>query len=98
MAGAFIKSICFYICLFFQIHEHDIKYLPEVLAEKALLLPELLQKSRASNTGKKNVFFFDFISGFCVEIYLASLIQTSITISPVISAFYSIKWYHDING
>ena len=35
---------------------------------------------------------------FMVATYLASLIQESNSASPVISAFYAIKWYHDING
>jgi len=35
---------------------------------------------------------------FVVAIYLASLIQFSLTPSPVISAFYAITWFHDING
>lgn len=33
-----------------------------------------------------------------VAIYLASLIQTANTPSPVIAAFYAIKWFHDIMG
>lgn len=37
-------------------------------------------------------------SVFPVAIYLASLIQTVNSPSPVIAAFYAIKWFHDING
>ena len=35
---------------------------------------------------------------FPVAIYLASLIQTVNSFSPVIAAFYAIKWFHDIYG
>lgn len=35
---------------------------------------------------------------FVVAIYLASLIQTVNSTSPVLAAFYSIKWHHEING
>jgi hypothetical protein len=33
-----------------------------------------------------------------VAIYLASIIQTANTPSPVINSFYSIKWYHELLG
>ena len=33
-----------------------------------------------------------------VAIYLSSLIQSAHTPAPLISAFYAIKWYHDIFG
>ena len=33
---------------------------------------------------------------FTVAIYLSSLIQSCKRPSPLISAFYAIKWYHDI--
>lgn len=35
---------------------------------------------------------------FPVSLYLVSLIQSVCTPSPVITAFYAIKWYHDICG
>lgn len=35
---------------------------------------------------------------FTVAIYLASLIQTANSPSPVIAAFYAIKWFHDMYG
>ena len=34
---------------------------------------------------------------FSFELYLVSLIQTASTPSPVITAFYSIKWVHEIS-
>ena len=33
---------------------------------------------------------------FHVALYLASLIQTAQTNSPIVNAFYSIKWYHEL--
>lgn len=33
---------------------------------------------------------------FHVALYLASLVQTANTPSPVVNAFYSIKWFHDL--
>lgn len=39
--------------LFFQVHKAEIGALPEVLAGKVDLLPDLLQKRRALNTGRK---------------------------------------------
>jgi integrase len=33
-----------------------------------------------------------------VALYLSSLIQTARTPAPVITAFYAIKWFHDLNG
>lgn len=35
---------------------------------------------------------------FPVAIYLASLIQSANTPAPVVTAFYSIKFYHEIAG
>ena len=35
---------------------------------------------------------------FHVALYLASLVQTANSPSPVINAFYSIKWYHELFG
>jgi hypothetical protein len=37
-------------------------------------------------------------SAFPVALYLTSLIQSANSASPVISAYYSLKWFHDING
>lgn len=48
---------CF-IRLFFQIHADEIEALPEVLAEKVYLLPDLLRKSRAQGTDKKYSYAF----------------------------------------
>ena len=101
--------------MFFQIHENDIKMLPESMVGGACLLPELLQKSRVDSTVKKYGHAFEKFrkwvicnglgssdalpaKAFMVATYLASLIQESNSASPVISAFYAIKWYHDING
>ncbi|XP_053391932.1 uncharacterized protein LOC128554660 [Mercenaria mercenaria] len=94
-------------------YKDDIDELPEVLADKVDLLPDLLRKSRAENTSRKYGNSFSrwerwakcngFGSGdilpakaFPFAIYLASLIQTSNTPSPVISAFYAAKWFHDL--
>jgi integrase len=49
--NVFIKF--FILNLFFQIHKNEIDELPSVLADKIDLLPEVLMKSRASNTSKK---------------------------------------------
>ena len=101
--------------MFFQIHENDIRDLPEVMAEGVHLLPDLLKKSRADSTNKKyECAFFRFhkwaISNglgssdtlpakqFPVAIYLSSLIQTVSSPSPVVAAYYAIKWYHDMYG
>lgn len=35
---------------------------------------------------------------FPVALYLTSIIQSANSVSSVISAYYSIKWFHDING
>ena len=95
-------------------HRDEIQQLPEGLAGKAILLPELLRNSRADSTDKKHtgvsVRFQKWVYSnnlgskyvlpakpFVVAIYLAHLIQSSQTPSPVISAFYVIKWFHDIN-
>jgi hypothetical protein len=37
-------------------------------------------------------------SAFPVALYLTSLSQSANSASPVISAYYSLKWIHDING
>jgi len=110
------KFNCFVsLRLFLQVHRDEIQQLPEGLAGKAILLPELLRNSRADSTDKKYTGAFvrfqkwvysnnlgsrDVLPAkpFVVAIYLASLIQSSQTPSPVISAFYAIKWFHDING
>lgn len=89
--------------------------MPKPLADKAHLLPDLLQKSRANSTTQKyrNSFakfqLWASVNGlgsgdtlparaFTVAIYLASLIQSANSVSPIISAYYGIKWYHDIHG
>ena len=111
-----INSKCFFsIHLFLQFHHEEIEDLPEVLADKVVLLPEILRRSRADNTCRK------YESGFLrwkkwaecngvgsryilpaqvlpVALYLVSLIQTASTASPVITAFYAIKWFHEICG
>ena len=101
--------------MFFQIHETDIKMLPEAMDDGACILPELLQKSRADSTVKKYGHAFEKVRKWVicnglgssdalpaeacmVATYLASLIKESNSSSSVISAFYAIKWYHDING
>ncbi|XP_068240109.1 uncharacterized protein [Palaemon carinicauda] len=98
-----------------EIHKTKIDQLPEVMAGKVHLLPNLLKKSRADSTSSKYhgafVRFQKWVScnglgsgdalpakSFIVAIYLASLIQSVNSPSPVIAAFYAIKWYHDING
>jgi integrase len=107
----------FFLCLhmFFQIHGRDVERLPEALADRAHLLPELLRKSRADSTTKKYESAFTRFHKWAlsnglgsgdvlparaltVAIYLASLIQNSNSSSSVISAYYAIKWYHEING
>lgn len=103
----------FIIRLFSQTHKDEIDALPEVLAEKVDLLPELLRKSRADSTSRKYENSFSRwekwakgnglgsgdifpAKAFPFAIYLASLIQTANTPSPVISAFYAVKWFHDL--
>ena len=39
--------------MFFQVHADEIQELPEVLADRVYLLPDVLQKSRADSTNKK---------------------------------------------
>ncbi|XP_068203660.1 uncharacterized protein [Palaemon carinicauda] len=94
-------------------HKVDIEALPEVLAGKVDLLPDLLQKSRAVSTSRKyeNSFIrwnkWALNSGlgredilpakaFTVAIYLCSLIQCASSPASVISAFYAIKWFHEM--
>ena len=101
--------------MFFQVHADEIQELPEVLADRVYLLPDVLQKSRADSTNKKYSSAFlrfhkwalcnELGSGdilpakiFPVAIYLASLIQTANSPGPVITAFYAIKWFHDLYG
>ena len=95
-----------------QAFRHDIVTLPEALAEKVDLLPELLVESRSSGTVKN--YFSSFMrwkvwarangisedeilpaKAFHVALYLASLVQCSRSPSPVISAFYALKWAHN---
>ena len=35
---------------------------------------------------------------FTVALYLVSVIQTTSSPSPVVTAFYAIKWHHDMFG
>ena len=35
---------------------------------------------------------------FPVALYLVSVMQSASSPSPVLSAFYSLKWFHDIHG
>ena len=46
------------IYLFLQTHKHEIDGLPEVLMEKAALLPDLLRESRADSTNSKYRYGF----------------------------------------
>ena len=47
--------------MFFQVHADEIQELPEVLADRVYLLPDVLQKSRADGTNKKySSAFFTF--------------------------------------
>ena len=104
-----------YLHLFFQAFHQDIATLPEALAEKVDLLPDLLAQSKSSGTIKnylnsflrwKKWAFAQDISheyilpakAFHVALYLASLVQTSRSPSPVISAFYGLKWVHNYIG
>lgn len=103
------------ILLFFQTHREEIEALPEVLADRVDLLPDILRHSRADSTGGKyeNAFMrwkrWALSNGLRsseilpakalpVAIYLVSLIQTAKTPSPIISAFYGIKWMHNTCG
>lgn len=98
-----------------QSHQNEIDDLPEVLADKVVLLPEILRRSRADNSCRKYELGFlrwkKWAEGngvesrhilpaqvFPVALYLVSLIQTASTPSPVITAFYAIKWVHEICG
>lgn len=96
-----------------QSYADDIAELPDVLVERASLIPDLLRCSRADNTSISYKRGFnrwkqwalshglevrDVLPAkpFHVAIYLASLIQTANSPSPIINAFYSIKWFHDL--
>lgn len=102
-----------YIRLFFQSYAHDIEQLPDVLADKISLLPELLKESRATNTclgykrGFKRWRSWALSNGleskdtlparaFHVALYLASIVQSANTHSPITNAYYSIKWFHEL--
>ncbi|XP_052253990.1 uncharacterized protein LOC127860151 [Dreissena polymorpha] len=91
----------------------EVDGLPEVLAEKVSLLPELLKVTKAENThlsykrGFNRWRRWGYANGlssgdalpakaFQVALYLASIIQTASSASPIINAFYSIKYYHDL--
>lgn len=106
-------SHSWYIHLFFQSYSEDIEQLPDVLADKVSLLPDLLKDSRAENTcsaykrGFKRWRCWALSNGleskdalparaFHVALYLASLVQSANTHSPVTHAFYSIKWFHEL--
>ena len=99
--------------LFFQRYGSEVDGLPEVLAEKVSLLPELLKVTKAENTyisykrGFNRWRRWGYANGlssgdalpakaFQVALYLASIIQTANSASPIINAFYSIKYYHDL--
>lgn len=101
--------------MFHQAHKDEIDELPEVLAEKVALLPDLLRESRANGTNQKYSNGFKRwakwaqASGLGISdilpakplqtaLYLLSVIQSARTPSPVVTAFYSIKWFHEING
>ena len=49
----FVSNFLFFVHIFFQTHADDIRELPEVLAARVHLLPDILRKSRADSTDKK---------------------------------------------
>ncbi|XP_068204659.1 uncharacterized protein [Palaemon carinicauda] len=99
----------------FQCFSDDIEELPEVLAEKVPLIPELRVSVRADSTTKSYMNAFqrwkfwassnsvredDILPAkpFIFALYLCSLVQSASTPSPVIKAFYSVKYVHDLYG
>ena len=99
----------FLLRTFLQSHQEEIKALPDVLTDKVVLLLEILRRSRADNSCRKyELGFLRWKNGlnpmgwgvgiFCLlRCFLLRCIQTASTPSPVITAFYSIKWVHDIS-
>ena len=47
------NAFLFSVHIFFQVYAEDIRELPEVLADRVHLLPEVLRKSRSDSTDKK---------------------------------------------
>lgn len=99
--------------MFFQRYNDDVEGLPDVLADKISLLPELLSETRAKSTctSYKRAFkrwsSWALCNGltsrdilpakaFHVALYMTSLIQTANTPSPIVNAFFAIKWFHDL--
>ncbi|XP_068236956.1 uncharacterized protein [Palaemon carinicauda] len=101
--------------MLFQCFSDDIEELPEVLAEKVPLIPELLVSARADSTTISYMNSFQMIEvlGVCNSVgeedifpakpfifalYLCSLVQSTSTPSPMIKAFYSVKYVYDLYG
>jgi hypothetical protein len=103
----------YYLHIFFQVFIGEIGELPECLADKVTLLPDLLKRSIANSTTKSHFGGFERYRqwalnnglggrdilparAFHVATYLASICQNANTASPIIKAFYSIKWIHEM--
>lgn len=98
----------------FEVFERDLIQLPSKLREKVYALPGIIQASRADSTIHKycNSFLrFKWAKEQGIEeselfpskplhvsIYLACLIQRANSPSPIVDAFYGIKWAHDLVG
>ncbi|CAG2212068.1 unnamed protein product [Mytilus edulis] len=81
-----------------------VNLLPELLSEsraasttKGYYQSFLRWKKWAILNGIKNCDILP-AKAFYVAIYLASLTQSSNTVSPVVQAFYSLKWIHSLIG
>ena len=69
-------------------HSEEINSLPDVLAGGVSLDWALSNNIPSKDTLPAKAFH--------VALYLASLIQSAYSPSPIVNAFYSIKWYHEL--
>ena len=101
------------IQVFFQSFQTEIIDLPDSLQALSSLLPAILRDAKASSTTGKyyNEFqkwiFWTTSHGISnqmpaqpliVAIYLASIIQHSSSPAPVLSAYYGLRWAHNLVG
>ncbi|VDI42225.1 Hypothetical predicted protein [Mytilus galloprovincialis] len=79
------------------ISENYFRNLEQHLQQKGIIKVFLRWKKWAILNGIENCDILP-AKAFHVAIYLASLTQSSNTVSPVVQAFYSLKWIHSLIG
>ncbi|ESO93409.1 hypothetical protein LOTGIDRAFT_161981 [Lottia gigantea] len=94
-----------------DVYKNDIDILPNDLKHLANGLPDFLMKARADNTVKKYVNGFNRwknwvnivgldpslpVKPFIFSLYLMMLCQSAQSVAPIYTAFYSIKYIHDL--